>query len=103
MNSSGSPASNLKVAYLVNQYPHVTHSFIRREIIALEAQGLAVERFSIRRPPVNPVDAGDLLELKKTRTVLGPGAAGRLLGALLVTALGAPGGFWKALRGAIRL
>ncbi len=103
MNSSGSPASSLKVAYLVNQYPHVTHSFIRREIIALEAQGLAVERFSIRRPPVNPVDAGDLSELKKTRTVLGPGAAGRLLTALLVTALGAPGAFGKALRGAIRL
>jgi hypothetical protein len=43
----------MKVAYLVNQYPHVSHSFIRREIIALEAQGLTVERFSIRRRPRN--------------------------------------------------
>jgi colanic acid/amylovoran biosynthesis glycosyltransferase len=103
MNSSGAPASSLKVAYLVNQYPHVTHSFIRREIIALEAQGVAVERFSIRRPPVNPVDAGDLSELKKTRTVLGPGAAGRLLTAAVVTVLTAPGAFWRALRGAVRL
>ena len=103
LNSSGSPASSLKVAYLVNQYPHVTHTFIRREIVALEAQGVTVERFSIRRPPVNPVDAGDLSELKKTRTVLGRGAAARLLAAASVTALGAPGAFWKALRGAIRL
>jgi colanic acid/amylovoran biosynthesis glycosyltransferase len=103
MNSSGAPAPSLKVAYLVNQYPHVTHSFIRREIVALEAQGVAVARFSIRHPPVNPVDAGDLSELKKTRTVLGPGAAGRLLTAVVVTALTAPGAFWKALRGAIRL
>ena len=36
----------MKVAYLVNQYPHVSHSFIRREIVALEAQGIAVTRTS---------------------------------------------------------
>ena len=29
----------MKVAYLVNQYPHVSHSFIRREIAALEPFG----------------------------------------------------------------
>ena len=36
----------MKVAYLVNQYPHVSHSFIRREILALEAHGVTVERFT---------------------------------------------------------
>ena len=35
-------AVGLKVAYLVNQYPAVSHSFIRREIAALEARGAEV-------------------------------------------------------------
>ena len=30
---------NPRIAYLVNQYPKVSHSFIRREILALERQG----------------------------------------------------------------
>ena len=29
---------SLRVAYLTNQYPKVSHSFIRREILALERQ-----------------------------------------------------------------
>lgn len=98
-----SPAPVIKVAYLVNQYPHVTHSFIRREIVALEAHGLPVERFSIRLPPVNPVDPGDQAELRKTRTVLGPGGAGRLFFATLGALLSAPGAFLTALRAAVRL
>jgi colanic acid/amylovoran biosynthesis glycosyltransferase len=36
------------IAYLINQYPKVSHSFIRREIAAIEAQGLQVERFAMR-------------------------------------------------------
>ena len=41
----------MNVAYLVNQYPHVSHSFIRREIAALEVQGITIQRFSIRPSP----------------------------------------------------
>ena len=36
------------VAYLINQYPKVSHSFIRREILALERQGVAVLRVAAR-------------------------------------------------------
>ena len=36
-----------RVAYLVNQYPAVSHTFIRREILALERQGVTVDRFSL--------------------------------------------------------
>src|SRR5262249_12713658 len=86
-----------------NQYPHVTHTFIRREIVALEGHGVTVERFSVRPPPVGLVDAGDQAELKKTRTVLGPGAVGRLLVPLVMSVLSPPGTFWGALRAAIRL
>ncbi len=38
----------MRVAYLVNHYPAISHSFIRREILALEEVGVEVERFALR-------------------------------------------------------
>ena len=38
-----------RLAYFVNVYPAVSHTFIRREIAALEDGGLEVLRFAIRR------------------------------------------------------
>ncbi|MBH8553905.1 glycosyltransferase family 4 protein [Nostocaceae cyanobacterium CENA357] len=69
----------MKIAYLVNQYPKVSHSFIRREIAAIEASGLSVSRFSIRSCESELVDSEDKLELQKTRIVLGVGILGLLL------------------------
>jgi colanic acid/amylovoran biosynthesis glycosyltransferase len=63
----------MKIAYLVNQYPKVSHSFIRREISALEACGLSVARFSIRSCEAELVDLEDKLELQKTQVVLSIG------------------------------
>ena len=40
--------STRTVAYLVNQYPKVSHTFIRREIQALERLGITVERIALR-------------------------------------------------------
>jgi glycosyltransferase involved in cell wall biosynthesis len=60
----------MNLAYLVNQYPKVSHSFIRREILALEALGLPVTRFSVRSCAAELVDPTDLAELKKTRILL---------------------------------
>lgn len=68
-----------KVAYLVNQYPKVSHSFIRREIAALEAQGLTVARFSIRSCADELVDPDDIKELDKTQIVLDHSWSGLLL------------------------
>jgi glycosyltransferase involved in cell wall biosynthesis len=93
----------VKVAYVVNQYPHVSHAFIRREIAALETLGVEVTRFSVRPPPVSLVDPGDQAEAKKTRVLLGGGAAVALARATLAAALGAPGAFGRALGAAIRL
>lgn len=100
-SSVAAPAGGLKIAYLVNQYPHVSHSFIRREIVGLEAQGFVVERFSIRRPPVNLVDPADLAEQKRTRVLLDAGALG-LLVALGAALLRRPGAFVGALKAAVR-
>lgn len=86
----------MKVAYLVNQYPHVSHSFIRREILALETQGVTVERFSVRPSGAALVDPGDQAEQKKTHVLLAAGAVGLLLG-LLGTLLTHPARGFRAL------
>ncbi len=61
------------IAYLVNQYPKISHAFIRREIAALEACGVRIERFSLRSCKETFVDEADRIELKKTRIVLESG------------------------------
>ncbi|PSB25925.1 colanic acid biosynthesis glycosyltransferase WcaL [Stenomitos frigidus ULC18] len=66
------------IAYLINQYPKVSHSFIRREIAAVEAHGLQVERFSIRSCSAELIDPADQQELSRTRFVLGVGGIGLL-------------------------
>lgn len=57
----------MKIAYFVNQYPKVSHSFIRREINALERCGVWVERFAVRACPKELVDRHDLEEFEKTQ------------------------------------
>lgn len=38
----------MPLAYLVSQYPGISHTFIRREVAALRAQGVPVSTFSVR-------------------------------------------------------
>jgi colanic acid/amylovoran biosynthesis glycosyltransferase len=92
----------MKVAYLVNQYPKVSHAFIRREILALEQQGVEVVRWSVRPPPEAPVDRVDVDEATKTRVVLDAGWA-RFLGAVSIALVGRGGRFFRALALAARL
>lgn len=54
------------VAFLTNLYPATTHSFIRREIAALEAAGWDVHRFAHRRAPGPLVDPADIAEAART-------------------------------------
>jgi len=70
------------VAYLVNQYPKVSHSFIRREIIGVEACGIPVLRCSIRACDSELVDEADKTELEKTRVVLKGGLKGSAISLL---------------------
>ena len=59
----------MKIAYLVNQYPAVSHTFIRREILALEKIGIPIKRITIRRRK-DIVDPEDIIESKKTFCIL---------------------------------
>lgn len=64
----------MKLGYLTNQYPKISHAFIRREILALEAQGVEITRFSIRRSPDAFVDPSDKAEPARTEFLLARGA-----------------------------
>lgn len=90
------------VAYLVNQYPKVSHTFIRREILALETLGVDVLRFSVRGWNDELRDAGDLAERQKTSYVLRGGALSLLL-SILVCAVASPGRFLRAFVEANRI
>lgn len=72
----------MRVAYLINQYPAVSHTFIRREIRALEDMGVQIERFALRGWDSEIVDPLDREELAQTRHTLKDGTARLILGAL---------------------
>ena len=72
----------MKVAYFLNQYPKVSHTFIRREIAALERIGVQVERIALRGWDAEVADAEDVAERERTRYVLRDGLAGLVLGGL---------------------
>jgi colanic acid/amylovoran biosynthesis glycosyltransferase len=92
----------MKVAYLINQYPKVSHSFIRREILAVEAQGIEVSRFSIRSLESELIDTADQQEYEKTRFILRVGIWG-LLWNLLRVGFTHPWRLWQSAWLALKL
>ncbi|MGJ8544838.1 MAG: glycosyltransferase family 4 protein [Sulfitobacter sp.] len=68
----------MHIAYILNTYPQPSHSFIRREIRALEAQGHRVTRMAMRAPSGALPDAQDREEQDKTHYVLPQGPAALL-------------------------
>ena len=92
----------MRIAYLINQYPKVSHVFIRREILALERRGIDILRIAIRGENDELVDDEDHLERKRTRYVLREGAPALLL-ALIRMLLMRPLRLIAALRLACRM
>jgi colanic acid/amylovoran biosynthesis glycosyltransferase len=92
----------VRVAYLVNQYPKVSHTFIRREILALERRGIEVLRVALRGWDGEVVDPEDGAERARTRYVLRDGAPA-LLAATLRMLLTRPVRFLRALALAWRM
>jgi glycosyltransferase involved in cell wall biosynthesis len=91
-----------RLCYLVSQYPKVSHSFIRREILALERRGWQITRLSIRGWDTELVDPEDISERKKTAFVLKDGASALAM-AVLKQLARAPGKFFSALALALRM
>lgn len=94
--------SQFRIAYLINQYPLVSHTFIRREILALERQGFNILRMSIQGWDAKLTDEEDQRERPLTKYVLREGAFSLLwhvLRALITT----PGRFLSTLALALRM
>jgi glycosyltransferase involved in cell wall biosynthesis len=86
MEAAGSSRNGARVrlAYLCNLYPAVSHSFVRREIEAVERAGHTVRRFSVRAPRADLKDRADRREAERTETVLAQGGVRLLLSALIL-------------------
>ncbi len=93
---------SMRIAYFINQYPKVSHSFIRREILALERQGVEVQRIALRGWDAELQDADDASERAKTRYVLQRGIKGLLAPAWQVLRA-QPRRFFQALQLAMRV
>lgn len=57
-----------RIAYFTNIYPTVSHTFIRREILALEERGYNIRRIAVRSGPI--VDESDAAEKGRTHRIL---------------------------------
>jgi glycosyltransferase involved in cell wall biosynthesis len=91
----------MRIAYLVNQYPKVSHSFIHREILALERRRVEIVRIALRGWDGELMDE-DQLERERTRYVLRDGAPALLL-ALTRMLLTRPVQLLRALALALRM
>ncbi|AXI45928.1 colanic acid biosynthesis glycosyltransferase WcaL [Sulfitobacter sp. SK012] len=90
----------MKLAYILNTYPQPSHSFIRREIRALEAQGHTVLRLAMRPSDATLVDTQDVEESVATKYILEAGGKA-LLGATWRALRRDAVGFWSALKTAV--
>lgn len=92
----------MQISYLINQYPKVSHSFIRREILALERQGFNVQRIALRGWLEHIVDKEDLSEQGKTQYILKQGLVS-LFFALIKNFVTTPRPFFSALLIALKM
>ncbi len=92
----------MKLAYFINQYPGISHSFIRREIQALERGGAEVIRFAIRPPKDKVIAQEDIEESAKTRHIINAGA-GSIIWSVLGEIFTNPLGVVRALGAALSM
>jgi colanic acid/amylovoran biosynthesis glycosyltransferase len=78
----------VKIAYLLNTYPLPSTTFIRREIHALERQGVVVERFAARSWEGELIDPADKVEKDKTKYLLEGNIASLIVSTLKQACLG---------------
>jgi len=92
----------VKIGYILNTYPSPSHSFIRREIRALERRGLTIHRFSMRHYDGELPDPADREEAGRTEYVLEKGVLA-LIWALFIVGLAHPLRIYEALALALRI
>lgn len=102
MSGGVSKSGGVRVAYLVNQYPKVSHTFIRREILALEELDVQVDRYALRGWNGDAVDPVDLSERDRTTYTLKDGVFSLLLAAVRQS-VRQPTKMWQAIKAAMTM
>jgi colanic acid/amylovoran biosynthesis glycosyltransferase len=92
----------VRIAYFINQYPAISHTFIRREIRALEGLGVTVVRYALRPSPGMLVDIEDDIEIERTKYIQNCGAA-KLLFVCLIASLSQPRAIFRMIKSAMKL
>lgn len=87
----------MRIGYLMNAYPMTSTTFIRREIHAIEDQGVEVMRYAIRPWSEALVDDQDKAEQQKTFYLL-IGRLPALLGDFVAECVSNPAGMARAAR-----
>jgi len=95
-------SSRMHVGYFTSYYPATSHTFIRREIVALERQGVTVIRYALRADPHGLVDPQDVFEAEKTKFIFRAGFL-ELIRCFVVIAVRQPFSLVKALSLALRV
>lgn len=95
---------SIRLAYLVSQYPAITHTFILREIRALRSQGFNIEAVSIRPVdrPREKLSQEEREEADRTWAVLSQ-SAGTILAAHASTLASRPRAYLTGLLSAMKL
>ncbi len=91
----------MRIAYFVNKYPAVSHSFIRREVIELERIGIDVRRYAIYCEADTLKDPQDRQEHRRTRYIKSQPPQ-RLIATILGMTLQRPRRFLRTLGEAVR-
>ena len=91
-----------RIAYLVSQYPALSHTFVEREVAALRDLGVHVRTYSVRPPdPSAPFPAATRAEVAGTEVLQGRPAT-RYLADLATVAVRSPRALAAGLRLALR-
>jgi glycosyltransferase involved in cell wall biosynthesis len=96
---------DMKLCYFASEYPAVSHTFIRQEIVELEANGendVTVLRVSLRRNGRQVVDLADLSERARTRYILDESAL-TFVYALASALIRRPAALFSAICSALRM
>lgn len=93
----------MNLAYIISQYPAVSHTFIQREIIALRERGWNITTFSIRGPdPRELLTDTDRSEAHLTHVIVPP-RLGVLFKAVIEPLFTTPVRFFSAFKCALQL
>jgi colanic acid/amylovoran biosynthesis glycosyltransferase len=93
------PATSIRMAYLLSQYPAFSHTFFLQEVLGLRRLGLHIQTASINKPdrPVDELPPAEAIEARGTRYIKS-GQALQIVRAILETCLSQPSVVFRGLR-----